>query len=104
MLFGALDGRCGSSIHAHRLWFSVDHRLDLLCAKFGGCTPPGSTTSEPPPEASDTVMGALRIPYIGWSKNDGLLFDRALEVAPTAPPCSAELALVKNIECSCFWE
>ena len=31
---------------------------------------------------------------MGWSKNDGLLFGRALEAAPTAPPCSAELALV----------
>ena len=34
--------------------------------------------------------------YIGWSKNDGLLFGRALEAAPTAPPCSAELALVNS--------
>ena len=28
-------------------------------------------------------------PYIGWFKNDELLF--ALEAAPTAPPCSAAL-------------
>ena len=72
---------CASPDRPHQLWFSVDHRWDLLWAKFGGCAPSGSTPTEPPPEGTHTVMGTPKCPYIGWSKNDHLLFGdvRALD-------------------------
>ena len=34
----------------------------------------GSTPTEPPPDVTDTVMGTPKCPYVGWYKNDHLLF------------------------------